>query len=225
MPTTTKTTVTKRTRNRRRPTRKFKKRSTVLVVPRHLAPFPSRMITTLKYSEQASIGSTLGSIGYYSYRANGIYDPNATGVGAQPMGFDQMMTWYNHFQVLKSHITVEVIPATASSTGVTLVLVHDDDTANTYGLNGAIETKGAKHVVLGPSYDYTKKLTMGYNQKKVFGASRSNLIGSASADPTETQNWTLIHGVNDGSSSATTYFRVTIWYTVMFFELRDVPRS
>lgn len=224
MPTTTKTTVTKRT-SRRRSGRKYKKRSSVLVVPRHLAPFPPRTITTLKYSELASIGSTSGSIGYYTYRANGCYDPNATGGGAQPMGFDQMMTWYNHFQVIKSHIRVEVIPATSSSTGVTLVLIHDDNSANTYGLNGAIETKGSKHVILGPGYDYTKKLTMGYNQKKVFGASRSNLIGSASADPTETQNWTLIHGVNDGVSTATTYFRVTIWYTVMFFELKDVARS
>lgn len=61
----------------------------------------------LTYSE---IGTTLnagaGTAATYVYSANGLYDPNISGVGHQPVGFDQFMACYVLYTVTKSTIKV-----------------------------------------------------------------------------------------------------------------------
>ncbi len=53
-----------------------------------------------------SASSGTGTAGAYVFSANGLFDPNITGTGGQPMGFDQMMLFYNHYTVLRSRIRV-----------------------------------------------------------------------------------------------------------------------
>jgi hypothetical protein len=43
------------------------------------------------------------------FRANSLYDPDLTGAGHQPNGFDQLMVAYNHFTVTRSRINVRVL--------------------------------------------------------------------------------------------------------------------
>lgn len=45
----------------------------------------------------------------FLWRANSVYDPDKTGTGHQPMGFDQWMALYSHFRVLGSKITCRFI--------------------------------------------------------------------------------------------------------------------
>lgn len=47
-----------------------------------------------------------GTPGLYVFSANGLFDPDFTGTGHQPMGFDQLMAFYKHYTVLRSRITV-----------------------------------------------------------------------------------------------------------------------
>jgi len=42
------------------------------------------------------------------FRANSLYDPNYTGGGHQPNGFDQLIAAYNHFTVISSKIRVKL---------------------------------------------------------------------------------------------------------------------
>lgn len=42
----------------------------------------------------------------HTFRATDLYDPDYTGTGHQPLGFDQMMLMYRKFLVLKSKISV-----------------------------------------------------------------------------------------------------------------------
>lgn len=65
------------------------------------------------------LGTTLdggaGTAGTYVFSANGLYDPNITGVGHQPTGFDQLMAIYGSYTVTKATIKVgfwntQVIP-------------------------------------------------------------------------------------------------------------------
>jgi len=57
----------------------------------------------LKYCEQITLsGSTGGVIGVErQFGLNCMFDPNLTGVGHQPMGFDELMALYRRYRVWK----------------------------------------------------------------------------------------------------------------------------
>lgn len=66
---------------------------------------PSTMFIQHKYVDQGTLDVATIPV-TYSFIANGMYDPNITGTGHQPMGFDQMKIFYNHYVVHKAHIKV-----------------------------------------------------------------------------------------------------------------------
>lgn len=81
-------------------------RATTMVLPRTLG-FPNRMRAKLRYSEnglQIAAG-TAGFAGTYYFRCNSLYDPNNTGLGHQPLAFDEYANLYTHYRVLSARIT------------------------------------------------------------------------------------------------------------------------
>jgi hypothetical protein len=77
-----------------------------------VTPLPRTLHTTLKYSEHVFLTGTSGALGLYVFNASSLYDPNYTGTGHQPRGFDQIMPLYDHFVVLRSRIHVAITPVT-----------------------------------------------------------------------------------------------------------------
>jgi len=74
---------------------------------RSMPLFGQRTRRNLNYVQnQTSITSGAGVAGAYVFSANGCFDPDVTGTGGQPMGFDQMMIFYNHYTVVRSSIQV-----------------------------------------------------------------------------------------------------------------------
>lgn len=92
----------KKVRSRRRPRRRHYK-----VRPRKAIPLGNRFKFTTRYVEDTlSINASAGTLAAFVFTANGLYDPNTTGVGHQPLGFDQLMTMYEHYTVIASKISV-----------------------------------------------------------------------------------------------------------------------
>ncbi len=83
--------------------------------PRSIAPRPGGYLgqtfdTELAYADYFSINPTTGAPATYVFSCNGLYDPNITGTGHQPHGFDQLMQNYKNYQVLSSSIEVVLFP-------------------------------------------------------------------------------------------------------------------
>lgn len=79
--------------------------------------------TTITYvANFISITSGAGTLGGYVFSANGCFDPDITGTGGQPMGFDQMMIYYNHYAVLNSRCRVCYKATTAANPAVGLAV-------------------------------------------------------------------------------------------------------
>lgn len=61
---------------------------------------------TLKYFDWFTLNPAAGVAGVYQFSANGLYDPNISGSGHQPTGFDQLMAIYGEYVVIGSTIRV-----------------------------------------------------------------------------------------------------------------------
>lgn len=79
-------------------------------VPRPMPGLPKETIVEMTYVKGGSLDSTSGVIARQLFRANSIFDPDATGTGHQPLGHDQWAQLYTNYVVLSSDITVEFTP-------------------------------------------------------------------------------------------------------------------
>jgi len=76
-------------------------------IARMTTPFAMTKKCRMTYYEiNSQIATGAVTAGSYVYSANGLYDPNITGTGHQPMGFDQLMLMYDHYTVTGAKITV-----------------------------------------------------------------------------------------------------------------------
>lgn len=91
------------------------KKGAMVPLPRFVPNgFPQILRTTLRYKEAINLDPTAGQFKTYLYKTNDLYDPNYTGTGHQPMGYDQLAAVYTHYAVLKSRIKVTQITAPAN---------------------------------------------------------------------------------------------------------------
>lgn len=84
--------------------------SVTTTVDSFLPVFPNITTRRLRYAERGAAGSTSGVVGTYVFTLSGLYDPNISGTGHQPMGFDEIMPFYEHYHVLRAdvHVTFEI---------------------------------------------------------------------------------------------------------------------
>lgn len=85
-------------RRRRRyvPTVKKRNKPTMAIV-RAPTAFPDKMLTKLKYYEEINLSAGLSNS--YFYCVNNLYDPNTSGTGHQPRGFDEYTLIYATYRV------------------------------------------------------------------------------------------------------------------------------
>lgn len=99
------------------------KRNRMVSVPRNKLAFPQSMRTKVRYVERIDFQPTGGNVVQYQFRANNMRDPDVTGTGHQPRGFDQFMDVYNTYTVLGATCSVSWMfeaydgPSTTASTG------------------------------------------------------------------------------------------------------------
>ena len=72
------------------------------------SPVPDQFFTKLKYTEYLQFNTATG-VTPYLYNMGGLYDPNHSGAGHQPFGFDQLAALYERYRVygVKYHILIQ----------------------------------------------------------------------------------------------------------------------
>lgn len=135
------------------------------------------------------------------YSANGMYDPDISGLGHQPMGFDNLMAFYEQTTVVKSHISVTFY-CSAGSARVGIYLSPD---LTVLALPGLVENGLMKMATVGGSGTGNGKhsfatLELTCDIPTYFGKTRGEIL----ADP---QMYTTIAS-NPGEQ---VYFNVCAW--------------
>lgn len=109
-----------------------------LNVPRGIFGLPEELKTVLRYVDTYTLTSSTQAVAKQSMRLNSLHDPDSTGVGHQPLYYDQLSSIYGRYVVLCSTMTAtfSALPsaiATAQPSGPMLCGVYADD-------NGTIST-------------------------------------------------------------------------------------
>jgi len=194
----------------------------------------NQLKTTLRYCERnVSLNPGVsGAVASYAFSCNGLYDPNKTGIGHQPIAFDQIMLMFDHYVVTGATITAYC--QNQDSTYQQFVGIQCDDNAAslvTHDPNTLIEQGRGKWALLdqfGTSAD-TRILKMRVDPNKFM--SRSNALcdpelkGSVTANPVEQCFFQLWAAPVISADSSQCIVTVVIDYEVTFIEPKTLAGS
>jgi len=71
---------------------------------------PPRLLTWMKYHQTTSASAAAGVISTNRWNINSIFDPDLTGVGHNPMGYSNMIPFYNRYRVIRCKWIVSFQP-------------------------------------------------------------------------------------------------------------------
>lgn len=77
------------------------------VVPSGAAPVAKKHIVRLKYADVFGFTVSAGSTSVQAMNLNSLFDPDRTGVGHQPYGFDQLAALFAHYRVFRTKWHIE----------------------------------------------------------------------------------------------------------------------
>lgn len=188
------------------------------------SPFPLTTRKKLYYYDELTLNSA-GTVAYTSYGANCLFDTYLGTGGHQPMGFDQVMTLYNHYEVLGAKITVKFLPnGDQWYCGVAI----DDDTAYTGALTTAMEQRGTKAKYMGVNATGPVIISKYYSQRKMFGKSArgtDNQKGTAAANPAEQAVFQIWQAGVASADPAACVILVELQFYAQFTELKTLAAS
>lgn len=90
-------------------------------------PIPNRYRFNLRYCQYHQLDPAATAFASNTFYVNSLYDPDYTGTGHQPMGFDQLSPLYNRYVVTGAKITTTFETSSSSmTTGTTVgITVHE----------------------------------------------------------------------------------------------------
>ncbi len=156
---------------------------------------PTKLKRTFNYCSKITLdGASVGIADSKRFSCNSMFDPDRTGVGHQPMGFDQFLgVLFDHYTVIGAKITVSCMAQTNTRPDANQIIsikVIDSSTSST-DITTSIEQGRVVYGMLGGSDGNasTLKLTHTCNPAKFLGRSKPlsdpELKGSVSSNPNE----------------------------------------
>lgn len=211
--------------------RKQKSSTKVYFSPRPTRPrlgfFKQKNHATVRYVSHCTITmANTGSPGTHVWSMNGLYDPDVTSTGHQPIGFDQYMQMYNHYTVIGARIKATFLSTTSNpkgmvylfrSAGATVLTDRDRIGEQTTTVMKPINKHEVGNVVVQDSANLNKEL----GQKVI---DEDNNAGTDNENPNEQVFWHLAASSFDGNAGSVVAV-VEIDYDVIFHEPRDVAQS
>lgn len=211
-----------------------------------LSGFPSRKLVKMRYIDQTislDPGTGIGFTSNHTFRCNGVFDPDFTGIGHQPMSYDQWATIYNKYTVVGAKITVKYQNDGTNKTpgwlGVTLSKDPASPATKFSSINNLLESKltgmNIKQVgMIYPSQTSSRgvqgtQVTKSFSAKKFFGVTNvrdsdhlTSLVDTTPASPA----YFHVFGCSiDGNNPGAINLLVQIDYIVLFTEPKTLNGS
>lgn len=196
-------------------------------------PFPQSFMTRHRYCTQFSLNVPVtGNAVSHVFSANSLYDPDVTGVGHQPLGFDNLAAIYNHYLVKGAKITIRGISANDSAVDGALMvgITLDSDETTLSGVDDVIEQGNTAYKLMPNKGNGQLLLSKTFSAKKQFGVKDLEdapaMHGRSGGNPTERQYFRVWAApLVAGADALIQYFHATIEYTALWTEPKDLAGS
>jgi hypothetical protein len=159
-----------------------------------------------------------------------MYDPDVTGTGHQPRGFDQLMLFYDHYVVTNARLVASFYNASTAVSSTAFVTVRDNSVPSSNHLD-YMESSLTKYVQLGVEQASTANQKIAYevNIGRFLGRrdpmSDPDLKGSTSTNPPEGCSFHIGAFTPDLFTSSNVLLSVVLEYTVNLIEPKIVVAS
>jgi hypothetical protein len=208
-------------------------RGTTSSVPRSVTGtrlgFPAQKQVSMSYVSRHRLTTSTGSVSVQQFRLNSLYDPDFTGAGHQPMGFDQWAAFYNHYVVLKCHYEVEFVDVSNSVATQSTVAFHvSDDTSIPTDLETLTElgSQTAMASIYGPTViSGSVDVAAFFRRPKNTLTLDADLRAPVTTIPTDIVIGSLVSQTNSQASSGTIDAIVKLVFTSVFMEPKDLVGS
>lgn len=214
-------------RRRRRYARRTRgKKYNRAIVRNPQTPFPDVMFTKMKYSQHIATGSFTTSPNLRVFAGNGMYDPDITGAGHQPYGFDEYATLYFRYQVRASKI--KIIPGPTD--GIFLTVRPSTTSGTVLTIAEAMERPNSKTVTFGgDSASHNTFIQHYWKTSKALGRKcrldDDDTSADYNANPTKLWYWAINQINTDQSTSTSDNMMVEITYYVAWYKRRTYTQS
>lgn len=218
----------RRTKRKTRKTYRKKGSRTYTTVNKSLSVIAPRYITKLKYVEyDQPLTSTVGATVDYIYSLNSLFDPNVSGTGHQPLGFDQLNILYNRYRVFRANYRITFQPTSSSAT----FMVYPSNSNVTLSSSNPSTIMEQSRTISRPSkVDAPVIFTGTVNLPKLNGVTSSQyktddrFQSLMSGSPSELLE---LHIMASASASATATYRYTVQmtYYAEFYDPLDLAQS
>ena len=229
---TKKTTVTTRRTYKRRRTA-YRRKPKITRYP--IGGFGTSKVVRHRYVQEITLDPSAVSIANYRFVANGMYDPDVTGTGHQPLGFDEHASLFDKYCVIGSKLTMRFVPTTSNNAIPSYfgIMLSDEHNAlaglpKTTLFEGRLKTRPA--IAGTANKDNHNVRTMKFSPKKFFNC-KGNLVGNdlystdPNNNPQEMCYFNLWCAPIGSTNAATTTFLVTIEYLAVWSEPRIMAGS
>jgi len=204
-----------------------------------LQVLPIVQFKKMRYADTATLSISSGLDTQKIYSLNGMYDPDVTGGGHQPLGFDQMLSLYNKYCVLGAKISVRMRNGSTGNTyPMNLIGEKSLLSSLTYSSGSqALEKPTCKIITSNTSasnvYNPEKNMTFWFSAKRQFRAkNRRDLLsvnhysGDSGGNPDQQVFFYLTYQAQDKQlTTATTYVDVVIEYIAAFHDRKQLAQS
>lgn len=211
-------------------------------IPLPLGGFPEKHVCRLKYVSFVTLNNSALSSAVpliHHIRANSLYDPDHSGVGHQPRGFDELAAIYDHYTVIGSKIKVsfENDVDNVNSAGQYCFLMLQDTNNTPTSLVDILEESDKNKMAYKQRNTTSSRnvvLTKKYSPYKMFGIPKKdslinnpNLNAQTGSNPVEDAIYTFGVACSRTTSTdpAPVVCRVEVEYIALFTEKRPMNSS
>lgn len=209
-------------RSRRKRSRRVRRDTTVV---RGVNPFSPRLICKLKYADRNTFTTTGNVIATYLWNMNSIFDPDRTGTGHQPYGYDTLATIYQKYRVFAFRYRITLITEAAGEP-ITWIVTPQNHASAASAVSLAMEEPRSisKISQLGIRTMFKGKVSLPRIAGQTSSQYRAGDYYSAviNADPAEIMCLRL---TSFSAAAVTFIYTITLEYYVEFFDPLQLGQS